>query len=39
MFNVGGQDSWKDGHRMNSDLLGFKFGAWEGGHRVPFIAR
>ena len=22
-----------------SDLLGFKFGAWEGGHRVPFIAR
>ena len=39
MFNVGGQDSWKDGHRMNGDLLGFKFGAWEGGHRVPFIAR
>lgn len=39
MFNAGGQDSWKDGHRMNGDLLGFKFGAWEGGHRVPFIAR
>ena len=39
MFNVGGQDSWKDGHRMNGDLLGFKFGAWEGGHRVPFIVR
>ncbi|MCB1124340.1 MAG: sulfatase-like hydrolase/transferase, partial [Verrucomicrobiae bacterium] len=39
MFNVGGQDSWKAGHRMNGDLLGFKFGAWEGGHRVPFIAR
>lgn len=39
MFNAGGQDAWKDGHRPNSDLLGFKFGAWEGGHRVPFIAR
>ena len=39
MFNVGGQDSWKDGHRMNGDLLGFKFGAWEGGHRVPYIVR
>ena len=39
MFNVGGQDSWKAGHRMNGELLGFKFGAWEGGHRVPFIAR
>jgi arylsulfatase A len=24
---------------MNGDLLGFKFSAWEGGHRVPFIAR
>ena len=24
---------------MNGDLLGFKFGAWEGGHRVPFIAK
>ncbi|MBT5901372.1 MAG: arylsulfatase [Opitutaceae bacterium] len=39
MFNVGGQDAWKAGHRLNGDLLGFKFGAWEGGHRVPFIAR
>ncbi len=39
MFNVGGQDAWKAGHRLNLDLLGFKFGAWEGGHRVPFIAR
>ena len=39
MFNVGGQDAWDQGHRMNSDLLGFKFSAWEGGHRVPFIAR
>lgn len=26
-------------HRANGDLLGYKFGAWEGGHRVPFIAR
>jgi arylsulfatase A len=39
MFNVGGQDAWDDGHRLNGELLGFKFGAWEGGHRVPFIAR
>ncbi|WP_199271522.1 sulfatase-like hydrolase/transferase [Cellulophaga sp. L1A9] len=22
----------------NCDLLGFKFDAWEGGHRIPFIA-
>lgn len=39
MFNRGGQTAWETGHRMNGDLLGFKFGAWEGGHRVPFIAR
>lgn len=39
MFNVGGQDAFQDGHRQNGDLLGFKFGAWEGGHRVPFIAK
>jgi arylsulfatase A len=39
MFNVGGQDSWDAGHRMNGELLGYKFSAWEGGHRVPFIAR
>jgi len=38
MFNVGGQEAWEDGHRLNGDLLGFKFSAWEGGHRVPFIA-
>jgi len=38
MFNVGGQTAWEKGHRLNGDLLGFKFGAWEGGHRVPFIA-
>jgi arylsulfatase A-like enzyme len=29
----------KAAHRLNGDLLGFKFDAWEGGHRVPFIAR
>jgi arylsulfatase A-like enzyme len=39
MFNTGGQDAFKAGHRQNGDLLGFKFGAWEGGHRVPFIAK
>jgi arylsulfatase A len=39
MFNITGQAAWKAGHRLNGDLLGFKFGAWEGGHRVPLIAR
>jgi len=39
MFNDGGKDAWKAGHCMNAHLLGFKFGAWEGGHRIPFIAR
>jgi len=39
MLNNGGQGAWKAEHRLNGDLLGFKFGAWEGGHRVPFIAR
>ena len=39
MLNHGGQDAWKAGHRLNGDLLGFKFGVWEGGHRIPFIAR
>lgn len=39
MLNQGGQDAWKAGHRLNADLLGFKFDAWEGGHRIPFIAR
>lgn len=27
------------GHRANGTLLGQKTDAWEGGHRVPFIAR
>lgn len=39
MFNIGGQAAFKNGHRQNGALLGFKFGVWEGGHRVPFIAR
>ena len=39
MLNKTGQTAWKEGHRLNGDLLGFKFGAWEGGHRVPFIVR
>ena len=39
MFNRGGQAAFKAGHRQNGDLLGFKFGAWEGGHRVPMIVR
>jgi arylsulfatase A-like enzyme len=39
MLNGGGKTAWQAGHRLNGDLLGFKFGAWEGGHRVPFIAR
>lgn len=39
MLNQGGQDAWQAGHRINGDLLGFKFDAWEGGHRIPLIAR
>ncbi len=39
MINQGGQAAWQQGHRFNGDLLGFKFDAWEGGHRVPFIVR
>jgi arylsulfatase A-like enzyme len=39
MLNQGGQDAWTAGHRLNGKLLGFKFDSWEGGHRVPFIAR
>ncbi|MDF7806437.1 arylsulfatase [Pontiellaceae bacterium B12219] len=39
MFNTGGQDAFAAGHRQNGDLLGFKFGVWEGGQRVPFIAK
>ena len=39
MLHNTGQKAWKLGHRLNGKLLGFKFGAWEGGHRVPFIVR
>jgi arylsulfatase A-like enzyme len=39
MFNIPGQNAFGDGHKLNSELLGFKFGIWEGGHRVPFIVR
>ena len=39
MINMGGQEAWRQGHKQNGELLGFKFDAWEGGHRVPFIAR
>ncbi|MFC5050325.1 arylsulfatase [Rubritalea spongiae] len=39
MFNRGGQDAFALGHLQNGPLLGFKFGVWEGGHRVPFIAK
>lgn len=39
MFNHGGREAAKLGHKINGDLLGSKFGIWEGGHRVPFIAR
>ena len=39
MTNLGGQEAIRRGHRLNGDLLGFKFEAWEGGHRVPFLAR
>lgn len=37
MFNATGQKTYQQGHKLNGDLLGFKFDAWEGGHRVPFI--
>lgn len=32
-------DALNAGHRANGALLGQKTDAWEGGHRVPFIAR
>lgn len=31
--------AYEMGHRVNADLLGQKTDAWEGGHRVPFLAR
>jgi arylsulfatase A-like enzyme len=39
MFNNGGQDAFAAGHKQNGELLGFKFGVWEGGQRVPFVAK
>ncbi|SMP54156.1 Arylsulfatase A [Neorhodopirellula lusitana] len=39
MFNLGGRAAAAKGHKINGNLLGSKFGVWEGGHRVPFIAR
>lgn len=39
MFNMGGRQAFDLGHRQNANLLGFKFGVWEGGHRVPFLIR
>ena len=39
MMNLGGRNAVRAGHKINGDLLGFKFGVWEGGHRVPFIAK
>ena len=39
MLNRAGRDAIKAGHKINGDLLGFKFGVWEGGHRVPLIAK
>jgi arylsulfatase A-like enzyme len=36
---VGAKDLEKLGHYPSGPLRGYKFDAWEGGHRVPFIAR
>ncbi|MDB2673510.1 arylsulfatase [Akkermansiaceae bacterium] len=39
MFNLGGRTAAAKGHKINGNLLGSKFGIWEGGHRIPLIAR
>ena len=39
MLNLGGRDAFRKGHKINGELLGFKFGVWEGGQRVPFIVK
>ena len=39
MLNHEGSAAWEAGHRLNGEHFGFKFDAWEGGHRVPFIVR
>lgn len=33
------QESMDAGHRSNGNWLGLKTDTWEGGHRIPFIAR
>jgi len=38
MFNNTAQKAFKAGHNINGSFLGYKGGAWEGGHRVPMIA-
>ncbi len=38
MFSAVGQQAFAQGHDSRGELLGYKFSAWEGGHRVPFIA-
>ncbi|HAX96117.1 MAG TPA: hypothetical protein DCY35_06315 [Prolixibacteraceae bacterium] len=38
MLTEGGKAAWQSGHHINGELLGFKFDAWEGGHRVPLVA-
>ncbi|MAZ27053.1 MAG: arylsulfatase [Cytophagaceae bacterium] len=39
MLNRGGQDAYAMEHKINGKLMGFKFDAWEGGHRIPMIVR
>lgn len=39
MLNQEGQRTVQKGHMINGKLLGSKFGAWEGGHRIPMIIR
>ncbi|MFI3303484.1 MAG: arylsulfatase [Rikenellaceae bacterium] len=39
MLNEAAREAREVGHNQNGDLLGFKFGIWEGGHRVPYIVR
>jgi arylsulfatase A-like enzyme len=33
------REAFNAGHRANGDLIGQKMDVWEGGHRVPFVAR
>jgi arylsulfatase A-like enzyme len=37
--NPAGGEAYQMGHRINGDLVGQKWDVWEGGHRVPFVAR